>query len=115
MRYKSAHFWQAHLGSHQRRHAQALLKGGKLVRLIPEDHPGFAEVKWCANRFVPFLAIDPQADPKPGARDAEEFIEVQHWFLCSSAARTRHHYDRDGSQKAWLVGGYQFIQAMMDP
>eukprot|EP00983_Pelagomonas_calceolata_P033868 1061314-Pelagomonas_calceolata.AAC.1 len=54
---------------------QALLKGGELVRLIPEDHPGFAEVKWCANRFVPFLVIDPHVDPKPGARDAEEFIE----------------------------------------
>ncbi|KAF5827934.1 hypothetical protein DUNSADRAFT_18519 [Dunaliella salina] len=56
---------------------QALLKGGDLVRLIPEDHPGFAEVKWCANRFVPFLVIDPKVDPKPGARDAEEFIEVK--------------------------------------
>eukprot|EP00200_Dunaliella_tertiolecta_P006050 CAMPEP_0202358498 /NCGR_PEP_ID=MMETSP1126-20121109/12143_1 /ASSEMBLY_ACC=CAM_ASM_000457 /TAXON_ID=3047 /ORGANISM="Dunaliella tertiolecta, Strain CCMP1320" /LENGTH=201 /DNA_ID=CAMNT_0048951675 /DNA_START=186 /DNA_END=791 /DNA_ORIENTATION=- len=56
---------------------EALLKGGELVRLIPEDHPGFAEVKWCANRFVPFLVIDPHVDPKPGARDAEEFIEVK--------------------------------------
>ena len=24
------------------------------------------------NRFVPFLAIDPQPDPNPGSRDAEE-------------------------------------------
>ena len=30
------------------------------------------QVKWCANRFVPFLVIDPETDPAPGARDAEE-------------------------------------------
>ena len=60
-------------------------------------------MKWCANRFTPFLCIDPQvcpsatgtcrpfslmracrlncahlsqADNAPGRRDAEEFIEV---------------------------------------
>eukprot|EP00195_Chlamydomonas_chlamydogama_P016506 CAMPEP_0202910586 /NCGR_PEP_ID=MMETSP1392-20130828/52388_1 /ASSEMBLY_ACC=CAM_ASM_000868 /TAXON_ID=225041 /ORGANISM="Chlamydomonas chlamydogama, Strain SAG 11-48b" /LENGTH=223 /DNA_ID=CAMNT_0049600735 /DNA_START=167 /DNA_END=839 /DNA_ORIENTATION=+ len=55
---------------------EALLHGGQLVRLIPEEHPGFAEVKWCANRFVPFLVIDPEDDPNPGTRDAEEYISV---------------------------------------
>ena len=33
-------------------------------------------MKWCANCFVPFLVINPQADPNPGARDKEEYIEV---------------------------------------
>ncbi|KAJ9532225.1 hypothetical protein QJQ45_003867 [Haematococcus lacustris] len=55
---------------------RAMLTGGELVRLIPDGHPGYAEVKWCANRFTPFLVIDPQVDPDPGARDAEEYIEV---------------------------------------
>ncbi|KAL6757253.1 hypothetical protein V8C86DRAFT_2629459 [Haematococcus lacustris] len=55
---------------------EAMLTGGELVRLIPDGHPGYAEVKWCANRFTPFLVIDPQVDPDPGARDAEEYIEV---------------------------------------
>jgi len=39
---------------------QALLNNGDLIRLIPQDHAGFAEVKWCANRFVPFVSINPQ-------------------------------------------------------
>ena len=83
---------------------QAYLLGGKWQPLLAEDHPGIAEVKWCANRFTPFLCIDPQvcplcnrhifrpfsllwacrlhraqslqADDAPGRRDAEEFIEV---------------------------------------
>lgn len=52
---------------------QAWLAGGEWHRLLPVDHEGLPEVKWCMNRFVPFLAIDPQPDPSPGSRDAEEF------------------------------------------
>lgn len=55
---------------------EAQLCGGKFVRLLPPGHPGFAEVKWCKNRFVPFLVIDPQLDHTPGSRDAEEVIEI---------------------------------------
>jgi hypothetical protein len=51
---------------------QAWLAGGDWHRLLPADHEGLPEVKWCMNRFVPFLAIDPQPDPNPGSRDAEE-------------------------------------------
>ena len=51
---------------------QTLLEGGELVELLPPDHPGIAEVKWCANRFTPFLCIDPVPAADPGARDAEE-------------------------------------------
>lgn len=58
---------------------QAMLAGGEWVRLLPAEHPGFAEVKWCANRFVPFLVLDPRPDFDPGSRDAEEVsIEVRH-------------------------------------
>lgn len=39
---------------------QAHLKGGEIIRLIPDDHPGIPEVKWCKNRFTPFLVIDPE-------------------------------------------------------
>ena len=38
---------------------QAGLSGGEWHQLIPSDHPGIAEVKWCANRFTPFLCINP--------------------------------------------------------
>eukprot|EP00192_Tetraselmis_astigmatica_P019442 CAMPEP_0117647806 /NCGR_PEP_ID=MMETSP0804-20121206/45_1 /TAXON_ID=1074897 /ORGANISM="Tetraselmis astigmatica, Strain CCMP880" /LENGTH=210 /DNA_ID=CAMNT_0005453321 /DNA_START=359 /DNA_END=991 /DNA_ORIENTATION=+ len=55
---------------------EAHLHGGELVRLLPNGHAGIAESKWCANRFTPFLCIDPEPDQAPGEREAEEFIEV---------------------------------------
>jgi hypothetical protein len=55
---------------------EAFLKGGEWIRLISPEHPGIPEVKWCANRFVPFLVIDPEEDPHPGERDAEEDIQI---------------------------------------
>lgn len=30
------------------------------MKLIPENHPGVPEVKWCSNRFTPFLSLDPK-------------------------------------------------------
>jgi len=39
---------------------EAHLHGGELVRLLPNGHAGIAESKWCANRFTPFLCIDPE-------------------------------------------------------
>eukprot|EP00775_Hariotina_reticulata_P009708 gene9708-9867_t len=51
---------------------EAWLAGGDWQPLLPAGHQGLAEVKWCMNRFVPFLVIDPQPDPNPGSRDAEE-------------------------------------------
>lgn len=39
---------------------QAVLKGGKMIALTPPGHPGISEVKWCMNRFIPFLCIDPE-------------------------------------------------------
>ncbi|CAI5480019.1 unnamed protein product [Closterium sp. Yama58-4] len=55
---------------------QAKLCGGQLIKLVDDDHPGLLEVKWCKNRFTPFLVIDPQDDSDPLPRDLEEFIEV---------------------------------------
>ena len=52
------------------------LTGGTWHRLLPEGHPGILEAKWCRNRFTPFLCVDPAADDAPGARDAEEHIQV---------------------------------------
>ena len=58
--------------------AQAMLAGGEWHQLVPEGHPGLAEVKWCMNRFIPFLVVDPKPDPQPGSRDAEELsLEVR--------------------------------------
>lgn len=34
------------------------------------------------NRFVPFLAVDPQPDPNPGSRDAEE-ASMEVGVVCS--------------------------------
>lgn len=56
--------------------AQARLKGGTWTSLLPEGHPGVPEVKWCRNRMLPFLCVGPSVDASPGAREAEEFIEV---------------------------------------
>lgn len=39
---------------------QAHLSGGRWVELLEPEHPGIAEVKWCRNRFRPFLCIAPQ-------------------------------------------------------
>ncbi|GAB4819899.1 hypothetical protein N2152v2_006945 [Parachlorella kessleri] len=55
---------------------EAMLAGGRWVELLPPGHPGIPEVKWCANRFTPYLCIDPQPDAEPAPRDYEEFIEV---------------------------------------
>lgn len=41
---------------------QAHLHGGQWLELLDAEHPGIAEVKWCRNRFRPFLCIDPQVD-----------------------------------------------------
>jgi hypothetical protein len=49
--------------------------GGELLPLL-DAGPGVPEVKWCANRFTPFIAVDPLADEAPGARDQEEFIRI---------------------------------------
>ncbi|KAI8466591.1 MAG: hypothetical protein J3K34DRAFT_433131 [Monoraphidium minutum] len=51
---------------------EAWLTGGRWVPLLPPGHPGLAEVKWCMNRFAPFLVIQPQPDADPGSRDLEE-------------------------------------------
>eukprot|EP00884_Botryococcus_braunii_P018786 jgi/Botrbrau1/5591/Bobra.97_2s0019.1 len=55
---------------------EARLAGGQLHVLLEQGHPGIQEVKWCCNRFTPFLCINPQTDEEPGARDEEEFIEI---------------------------------------
>lgn len=51
---------------------QALLAGGRWLPLLPPGHAGLSEVKWCMNRFAPYLVIAPHADASPGARDLEE-------------------------------------------
>lgn len=55
---------------------QAQLEGGEWVDLLGPGHQGIAEVKWCANRFTPFLCIGPNPAATAGKMDAEEFIEV---------------------------------------
>ena len=55
---------------------EARLRGGKWIRLLPEDHQGIMEIKWGRNKFIPFIVIDPEEDPNPRARDAEEMMSV---------------------------------------
>mmetsp|Transcript_16351 Transcript_16351/g.27233 ORF Transcript_16351/g.27233 Transcript_16351/m.27233 type:complete len:202 (+) Transcript_16351:98-703(+) len=56
---------------------EAQLRGGTWHRLLPDDHPGVLEAKWCRNRFTPFLCIDPERDWNPGECDAEEYLKTQ--------------------------------------
>lgn len=55
---------------------EAHLCGGSIHKLVDDSCPGIAEVKWCCNRFTPFIVVDPQQDSNPGQRDNEEFIEI---------------------------------------
>ena len=54
---------------------EAGLRGGTWIRLLPDDHPGVLETKWCRNRLTPFLCIDPDVDPKPKPQEAFEYIQ----------------------------------------
>jgi hypothetical protein len=47
-----------------------------MIRLLKNDHEGISELKWCSNKFIPFLSIDAEHDDTPLKRDAEETIEV---------------------------------------
>ena len=55
---------------------EARLGGGAWESLLPADHPGLPEVKWCANRFTPLMCVGPAplATGTAPARDAEECI-----------------------------------------
>ena len=65
---------------------EARLRGGDMVSMLPrEDHPGFLESKWCANRFKPFVCVAPESygdgedgDEAAPQRDAEEFSITVH-------------------------------------
>lgn len=50
------------------------LRGGELVRLLDPDHPGLLEIKWCKNRFTPFLVLDAQV------RHLVAFVFQRFWF-----------------------------------
>lgn len=63
---------------------EAHLKGGKLIKLL-EDGVAVPEVKWCRNRFTPFIVLGPEEDSQPGQRDKEEFIQI----LCVSIPELR--------------------------
>lgn len=56
---------------------EAQLKASELINLLPNDHPGVMEVKWCKNRFYPFLALDVTQDSDPKPKD-EEGISSNH-------------------------------------
>ena len=58
---------------------EAELEGGTMLCLMgDENHAGFVESKWCANRFKPYLCIDPVTSVAPPERDVEEFsIQVE--------------------------------------
>ncbi|KAJ3157817.1 hypothetical protein HDU89_000196 [Geranomyces variabilis] len=56
---------------------ESRLSGGTWISLLPEDHEGIGELKWCRNRFIPFLVLDATPDTHPRSRDAEELIEIR--------------------------------------
>ena len=77
---------------------EAQLCAPELLPLLPPGHGGVHEVKWCRNRFQPFLAIAPEAIAEPPPRDPEELLEVRvqprlgvecaHRHRCSSSTST---------------------------
>ena len=65
---------------------EAKLVGGRLVNLMEKksenegdrevgEEEGFIETKWCRNKFVPFLCVDPKdvEEGQEGKLDVEEF------------------------------------------
>lgn len=54
---------------------EAHLSSRQLICLL-EEGAAVPEVKWCRNRFTPFLALQLCLDTDPGARDKEEYIEI---------------------------------------
>ena len=64
---------------------QAHLSGGQWVELLAAEHPGIAEVKWCRNRFRPFLCIAPRVKP-PSPLSCHELIE--HVPCCAPFGRS---------------------------
>lgn len=47
------------------------MKSSQIIPLLPDDHEGIMEVKWCKNRMFPFLALNPELDPSPKPKDDE--------------------------------------------
>jgi hypothetical protein len=58
------------------------LRGGQLVRLLPPNHPGLMETKWCRNRGTPFLVID--AEVRKGLDPVSETKKVEIKFLVNT-------------------------------
>lgn len=56
---------------------EANLAGGQWHALLPPNHPGIPEVKWCANAFTPFLCIDPVPHANARPRDWVEVVSGQ--------------------------------------
>lgn len=56
---------------------EAQLTGGCWYALLPPDHRGIPEVKWCANAFTPFLCVDPVPHPDAKVRDFVEIVSGQ--------------------------------------
>ena len=56
---------------------EAHLTKGTWHALLPRDHPGVPEVKWCANAFTPYLCVDPEAHGAPKSRDWVETVSGQ--------------------------------------
>jgi hypothetical protein len=72
---------------------EAQLRGGRLLPLLRDGHPGALELKWSSTRFHCFLCIDPETDASPPKRDAEEFIEVLPRMSLSQALAIAHSGD----------------------
>lgn len=73
----SKHFSPLHAAQNELSE-EAELKGGTWLSLLQkEKEEGIVEVKWCANRFYPFVVIDPYVDSSPLPRDEEEYILIE--------------------------------------
>jgi len=85
---------------------EAGLGGGEWTSLLPADHPGLPEVKWCANRFTPLLCYGPAPLAAPPPQDAEEcIVEVVNMPVPDLVALLRSGADVLGPAftTAWLA------------
>ena len=70
---------------------QAHLSGGQWLELLAPEHPGIAEVKWCRNRFRPFLCIAPHVKPPSplSCREINSIRAMQRSFWVVPSGRLR--------------------------
>ena len=81
---------------------EAHLTGGEMVQLTPAQHPGIVEGKWCANRFTPFLALNPQVSTAE-LRAAATCLLAHECTYCWGAVRQQCPQQCNLLTDSWVI------------